>query len=295
MSKTSKIRILIASALMAAAVLMTAVTASAALKTGDYYMTSSKLNLRKSASSTAAVLDVIPKQTFVRIKASGGDNWYKVVYGSNTGFVSGSYLKSPYDIFGSKYSAYVTTDMRLRTSPKMLNNNIIVVIPTGGRVFKISKVANYDFYKVYYNGKVGYLKEGYFRGDQKNTRKLARNVYLRKTPSSKGTKLAIISKGESVVVIKRYNKNWWQVRYGNKAGYVAVGYFVNDNSGSTGTARKLKTAVNLRSTRSTSSSSNILRVIPTGGTVNVLGSYADNWYRVNYNGTAGYIKGGYFA
>ena len=41
-------------------------------------------------------------------------------------------------------------------------------------------------------------------------------------------------------------------------------------------------------------SSNIIKVIPKNGKVTILENCADNWFKVDYKGTVGYIKGGHF-
>lgn len=50
--------------------------------------------------------------------------------------------------------------------------------------------------------------------------------------------------------------------------------------------------VRLRSSRSTTSSSNIILVIPSGRTVTILGE-SGGWYKVRYNGQTGYVSSDY--
>ena len=65
----------------------------------------------------------------------------------------------------------------------------------------------------------------------------------------------------------------------------------SNSSGSTG---KTTANVRLRSSRSTSSSSNIILVIPSGRTVTILGE-SGGWYKVRYNGQTGYASSDYIS
>ena len=284
-------------AVMAGILMMTALSVSAAIPKGDSRVTSANLNMRKSASSSASIIMTVPKGKFVKITAAAANNWYKISYNSKTGYVSGDYLKDPFDLFGDKYSKYVATAIWMRTSPKQTSTNKIRVIPTGGKVFVIAKVANANWYKVYFSGKVGYIMGGYFNGDTTNTRILAKNVYLRSSPVvSTGNRLGIVPKGAKVVILSKYNSKWYKVRYGTTVGYLAAGYFTTDtktSTPSTGTAKTMKTSINMRSSMSTASSDNIIGVIPEGAKVTVI-STSGSWCRVSYGGKTGYIKNGYF-
>lgn len=293
--KKLNLRGLVLLALLAGTLMLTAASVSAAsIKAGDSRVTTSRLNLRTEATTGSSVITVIPKGAFVEIASSAPGGWYKVIYSSRLGYVSGAYLTDPFTMFGDKYTKYVVTAIRMRSTPKQTAANKMGVIPTGGKVFVIAKVSGADWYKVYYGGKVGYIIGGYFRGDSTNTRRMAKNIYLRKTPTQNSSNIiCVIKAGKQVVLLSKYNSKWYKVRFGTKIGYIMSGYFTNDPSANV--TRKLTTNVNLRSSRSTASSANILRVIPKGASVKVLKSYSDNWYRVTYSGTTGYIKGGYFA
>jgi N-acetylmuramoyl-L-alanine amidase len=280
-------------AAMVVVLMMTALPVSAAIAKGDSRVTSANLNMRSKPSTSGSVVAVVPKGKFVKITAVSSNNWYKISYSSKAGYVSGQYLKSPFDLFGNKYSKYVATAIWMRTSPKQTSSNKIRVIPTGGKVFVIAKVANVNWYKVYFGGKVGYIMGGYFKGDTTNSRVLAKNVYLRSSPVvSTGNRICVVPKGATVILISKYNSKWYKVRYGTKVGYLAAGYFTTDQK-TTSTTKTMKTAINMRSSMSTTAD-NIIAVIPEGAKVTVVASYSGNWVKVKYDGKTGYIKAGYF-
>ena len=57
-----------------------------------YYKTTANLNMRKSANTKAAKILTIPKGKQVTYISKSG-SWFKVKYGTKTGYVSSSYLK----------------------------------------------------------------------------------------------------------------------------------------------------------------------------------------------------------
>ena len=63
-------------------------------------------------------------------------------------------------------------------------------------------------------------------------------------------------------------------------------------NGGTGTQYVTTANVRLRSSKSTSSSANIIVVIPSGKKVTVL-SKSGSWCRVRYNGQSGYVSDDY--
>lgn len=299
--KKFSLRAFLVLAAMVGILMMTAAPASAAIAKGDSRVTSARLNMRAKASTSASVVTVIPKGVFVKITAVGSSNWYKVTYNKKSGYVSGDYLKDPFDLFGDKYSKYLSTAIWMRSSPNQSSTtNKMRIIPTGAKVFVIAKVANVNWYKIYYGGKIGYIIGGYFQGDTTNTRVLAKNVYLRSSPViSSGNKICVVPAGTRVVLLSKYNSQWYKVRYGTKVGYLSAGYFTtdsnnNNNSSSSSSTKTMSTSINMRKTRSTTAD-NVIAVIPEGAKVTVRASYSGNWYKVTYNGKTGYIKGGYFA
>ncbi len=61
---------------------------------GNSLKTTDSVNLRKTPSTSAAKLDVIPKGVtlaYTEVKNVNNVNWYKVTYGKNTGWIMGTY------------------------------------------------------------------------------------------------------------------------------------------------------------------------------------------------------------
>lgn len=92
-----------------------------------------------------------------------------------------------------------------------------------------------------------------------------------------------------------FNTYWYKVRWAGSAGYVHGAFLAQDAAarrcagGATST-----TALNLRSGPGTAYAA--LRLIPTGGRLSVVsGPVNGAWYRATYQGTTGYVHGGYLA
>ena len=258
------------------------------------------LHLRSSAKITSSnIITTLAKGTKVTVLGKSGDNWYYVETSSGRkGYVAAGYLSSSSSSSSSGTNKTTAVAVNLRSSAKVADGNIILTVPAGRTVTVLSSTGNW--YKVRYNGRTGYMKSGYFTDETSSssyvTEKTSANLRLRSTTSTSSSSniITTIPKGASVKVYKEVSGGWYYVAYGSRKGYVKAGYFASDSgtSSSSGTSGKTTANVRLRSSRSTSSSSNIILVIPSGRTVTILGE-SGGWYKVRYNGQTGYVSSDY--
>ena len=76
--------------------------------------TTAALNLRKSASTSATVLTVMPKGAGV-IVISTSKGWSKVMYNNTMGYASKTYLKAASEVSGNFGTGTITgSDVRMR-------------------------------------------------------------------------------------------------------------------------------------------------------------------------------------
>ena len=293
--------LLAAMILFAGSVTMVTAQADTTMKTTD------AVNLREDASSKSAVITVVPYGATVTVVSTSNANWYKVKYSGKTGFIYSKYL-------GNKKSATETKvmaeDLNMRSSMSKANkSNIIKVIPKGATVTILSKESG-GWYKASYGGKTGYIMGGHFTddtsrmsggGSSTTTKKMAEDLKMRSSMSKKNDSnlIKIIPKGATVTILSKESDGWYKVKYSGKTGYIMGGHFTDDTSrmGVGATEKVTKTMaedLNMRSSTSKKNSSNIIKVIPKGGKVTILENCADNWFKVDYKGTVGYIKGGHF-
>ena len=258
------------------------------------------LHLRSSAKITSSnIITTLAKGTKVTVLGKSGDNWYYVETSSGRkGYVAAGYLSSSSSSSSSGTNKTTAVAVNLRSSAKVADGNIILTVPAGRTVTVLGSTGNW--YKVRYNGRTGYMKSGYFTDETSSssyvTEKTSANLRLRSTTSTSSSAniITTIPKGASVKVYKEVSGGWYYVAYGSRKGYVKSGYFASDSgtSSSSGTSGKTTANVRLRSSRSTSSSSNIILVIPSGRTVTILGE-SGGWYKVRYNGQTGYVSSDY--
>lgn len=141
------------------------VSASTTIKNNVSYSTTANLNMRSGASTKYRVMTTIPKGKQVTYVSKHG-SWYKVKYGSKTGYVSSKYLKAKTATSSkmtttSSATKYATTyNLNLRSSSST-KSKVLTTIPKGKHVTYISKRGSW--YKVKYGSKTGYVSSKYLK------------------------------------------------------------------------------------------------------------------------------------
>lgn len=295
--------------LILAACLITLAASASSVSAAVYRVTTAKVNLRSKAGSTSSetVIATIPKGETVQLvgKSTKYSGWYYINYDGKSGFVDGSFLTTGSsgdddddDDTGSGETRTVSTNLNLRSSPKIADGNVLTVISKGDQVTIISE--SNGWYKVRYGSRTGYVKDGYFTGSSSTGTKRIVDANLRLRSSAKinnSNIILTIPRGSTVYVLRSVNDEWYYVQYDGTKGYVKSGYFRTNSSSesegsTTGDSMRTTAALRLRSSRSTNSSANILTVIPKGTSVVIIKEY-QGWYKVNYRGTTGYVSADY--
>ena len=229
--------------------------------------TTDSLKMRKKPSTSGVLVTTIPKGKTVDIlqknaATANGYTWFKVKYGSNTGYVASQYLK---DISDEKTEETSTQNTSGVTTEKIIQENnttveiaktkssvklrktaktsgkVLTTIPKGKKVTIVKKNAakknGYKWHKVTYKNKTGYVASNYVSISSSNsndsnsskTMKTNSSVKLRKKAKTSGKVLTTIPKGKKVTIVKKNaaKKNgytWHKVTYKNKTGYVVSKY-----------------------------------------------------------------------
>ena len=204
-------------------------------------------------------------------------------------------------------TATTTENLNLRDKAST-SGKVLATIPKGKTVTLLSDRNANGWYKVTYDGKVGYASGAYLQENLSNTTSLGKtkeNLNLRQQASTNGSILAIIPKGETINLLSDKDVNgWYKVSYLDKTGYVYGDYITKLNQGSTGsnnqtssssTPTEGQTTENLNLRLQANTSGSIITTIPKGTTVQVLADKDSNgWYKVSYAGKTGYVSGSYF-
>ncbi|GAA0739549.1 SH3 domain-containing protein [Clostridium oceanicum] len=149
--------------------------------------TSSYLNVRSSASTSSKVLGSLKHGSNVNITGKSGD-WYKIKYGSSTGYIYNKYVslgnssntsnssesKIGYVTLSSKYS---TLNVRSGAS---INNRVVQSLAQGT---KVNILASYgSWYKIKYGNITGYVYSSYIKQSSPNQS-------VNNTSNSRGTSI----------------------------------------------------------------------------------------------------------
>lgn len=158
---------------------------ASSVKTVSKYTTTTNLNLRSGASTKHKHLVTIPKGKEIKYISKSG-TWFKVSYGTKTGWVSSAYVKkttvavqpaptpvakpaptpapkAPSTPKAQVEKSYQTTaSLNLRTGGST-KNGVILLIPKGKTVVFTGVKATTGWYQVKYAGKTGYVSPSYLR------------------------------------------------------------------------------------------------------------------------------------
>ena len=141
------------------ALVMTTGVAFASIGTGT--VTADSLRLRSEASTSSTTLTQAPRGSTVTVEEDAGNGWYKVTYGSRTGYMSGEWLTVALADPDAPAPAITGTatvtaaSLRLR-SEASTGSSTLAQAPKGSTV-TVEEDAGNGWYKVTYNGKTGYM------------------------------------------------------------------------------------------------------------------------------------------
>ena len=190
--------------------------------------------------------------------------------------------------------------VNLRSAPST-GSTVLLTVAKNNQVAVLGSTG--DWYQVTYSGKTGYMSADYVKVNAPAEVTVTDNlygsvtgsaVYLRSAASTSGTIRASLLRGTKVEILST-DGNWYQVSYAGQTGYMCADYI--SLSTTAVTVEKEPTygyvsgsAVYVRSTASTSGiiKTSLLR----GTKVEILGTTGD-WYRIDHNGTQGYMSRDY--
>ena len=267
-----------------------------------YYKTTSNLNMRSGASTKKSIIMTIPKGKQVTYISKSG-SWFKVKYGSKTGYVSSTYLKK----VGAAASApkeaatrtvYKTTsNLNMRSKATTAKGSrVLLTIPKGKEVTYISKSGNW--YKVKYHSKTGYVSSKYIKKTTtpvttakstkitSTTYQTTANLHMRSTASAKGKHVITIPKGKRVTATEKFG-DWYKVTYSGKTGWVVKNYIKEYHAYSTTAATYYSTNKSAGIYENPNTKKKLSYTLPKDylltSTQKVVNSIGQTWYRITYN------------
>ena len=301
---------------------------SRAVQKGQVYNTGGVgLNVRQAASSTSARIGILKDGEVVQVNSKSGD-WYNISYGNKTGFVHSKYIKliqttesgTNNNITKGKVKN-ITSNLRVRQAPS--TSALTIGYLLGGQEVEITGESG-EWYKINFNGKVGYSHKDYITkisngssGSSNNnngstvtekdgTVNATDGLRVREGAGTNTKILGVLNHG-SVVKIVDTNGSWYKIKYGSGYGYVHKDYVtIKTSSNNNNTQEKpdnkpevvvkkgevYNTGSNLRVRSAANTNSIVLGYLVDGTKVDIIGSEG-NWYKINFKDKTGFVSKDY--
>lgn len=302
--------------------------ASRTVQKGQVYNTDGVgLNVRQAASSTSAKIGILKDGEVVQINSKSGD-WYNISYGNKTGFVHSQYIKliqttesgTNTNITKGKVNN-ITSNLRVRQAPS--TSALTIGYLLSGQEVEITGESG-DWYKINFNGKVGYSHKDYITkisngssGSSNNnsgstvtekdgTVNATEGLRVREGAGTNTKILGVLNHGSSVKIVDT-NGSWYKIKYGSGYGYVHKDYVTiktssNDNNTQEKPDNKPEVVVkkgevyntgsNLRVRSAANTNSIVLGYLVDGTKVDIIGSEG-NWYKINFKDKIGFVSKDY--
>ena len=273
---------------------------AAADKTLGAYTTSA-LNLRKSAGTSASILMTMPKGAEV-IVVSTSNGWSKVMYKNTIGYASKDYLKSDSSVSGNFGTGTITGDeVRMRTGA----GTSYSIVGTYAKGTKMTITGSKSgWYKVSYNGKTGYVSGDYMRlvptttySSTKNGTVKDNGSNLRMGPSTSFGVVKTVNSGSKATITGMYG-SWYEIKGNGEYGYMYKTGISLGTSNSVPAPKQTMDAAgyvngdSVRLRRGPSTEYATLGYYDRGTKVTITGK-TGGWYAVTINGTKGYMSADY--
>ena len=216
--------------------------------------TTTRVNMRKSPSTSASVVDVVDKNDAVTILGENG-SWYLISANGEVGYLSKSYVQlttsvvaptqpstpstSTENIYSTAKSGKSTERVNMRKSPST-SASVLTVLSKNQTVSVLGESG--DWYKVSYSGKTGYVSRSYITLTESSSSvqtpsqnsgltvyataragKATDRVNLREAASTSADVLKVVSKNASVTVLGEQG-DFYQVSYSGKTGFISKNY-----------------------------------------------------------------------
>ncbi len=272
------------------------------------------VNMRAEASTTSAVLLVVPAQGVVATSSTTSNGFRAVQYGGKTGWMIAGALvpvtapstpsspsPTPSTPPTTAGSGYINTPSNFRMEPTY-GNNVIRVLPVN-TVVTITTERSGDFVRVQTPGDIGWVFAAYVTAGAPptsnpgtppptgSTSKTTAAVNFRADASTGAQVLAVIPFGTPVVVIGSAKNGFTPVYWNGTNGWVSSAY-LSAGGGAPATPTYRTTAVlNLRAQANANSA--LVAVIPVGATVSATGQGQAGYLGVSWNGQSGFVLAAY--
>ena len=210
--------------------------------------TTAFVNLRSGPSTGYRIYLTVPLGDAITILDRSNAGWYRVQYGSYTGYMSSDYI----DVLGAveetpttpssepdadtRWNGRTTAFVNLRSGPST-GYRIYLTVPLGDAITILDR-SNSGWYRVQYGSYTGYMSSDYIdvlgavqetppAEEDTATRWNGRTtafVNLRSGPSTGYRIYLTVPLGDAITILDRSNSGWYRVQYGSYTGYMSSDY-----------------------------------------------------------------------
>ncbi|MBQ1984947.1 MAG: SH3 domain-containing protein, partial [Clostridia bacterium] len=212
-------------------------------------------------------------------------------------------------------SAKVTTAVHLRDGKSTASQSLGVI--SAGTAVKASDIGDNSWYKVFVNGKTGYMFREYVRLDSETVpeqpavnsgtsraAKTTAGVHMRSGKGTNYSSVALVNEYTPITVTDTSDSSWYGVLYNGKAGYISSQYIslpgstVPENTESSTTAQQSEfatawTAAGVYMRKGKGTEHDTVTLLNENTPVIILDTSNSDWYEVSANGVNGYVYSQY--
>ncbi len=293
----------------------TGVTTVYAAETMMVDITDGVLNVRAQPNTTSSILGTLVDGNTVTV-TSTEDGWAKIEYYGTAAYVKAEYLTETTSgvvetlkitELSATGTVTGTTTLNVRSGAANTTEKL-GVLDRGDSVTITGKTSN-NWYQISFNGKTGYVNSIYIKLDTAEedvtVSKLSATgtvtgtttLNVRSGSANTTDKIGVLDRGDTVTITGKTSNNWYRISFDGKTGYVNSIYITlvkEEFKVTSMTATGKVTAsdsVNVRKGPGTSYTS--IGSVLSGKTVNITGKTDNNWYRITYGNSVGYVSAEY--
>lgn len=171
--------------------------ASSDIKAGAVNITSGSLNVRKSASTSSAVVGSLSKNSVITLMSKSGSWWYIRFGRYSYGYCYASYIKTV-----SERNAVVNTswgNLNVRSGAGT-SYSVRDRLPKGEKVIILSQSGNWAKI-LYYGNKTGFVSSNYLKTQQSGNKSIYLNVPSFKQTDARWASVTLGSSGKTIAKI----------------------------------------------------------------------------------------------
>ena len=261
-------------------------------------------NVRSDPSTNHAPIGTAKKDEWLPlIKVENG--WCQVNYGTRTGYIDERFclIIRMDELPAEEETVYIDSDyLNVRSGPDATYTQLGTV--TSGTRLPYYATEN-GWFKVLYNGNVGYVSgKGYARrmGEQWSPGVMqvaivgTQVLNVRRTPSAAGSMIGAAYLNQRYDYLGQADNGWYRIEFGNEVGYISDKYATTvypELEPPAQTVQVILTDGMLNIRSGPGAEYEMLGAASRHQQFPYLGTMANGWHKINYNGQEGYISGKY--